>query len=284
MKQIFTLLLIPIFSVALFAQKKTSHIVYNSKGKKTTYKKMVKTLAKNDFVFLGELHNNPISHWLQYEITADLHKSRKLILGAEMLEADNQKQVNDYLNGTIDQKQLDTLARLWPNYKTDYAPLVDFAKENEIAFIASNIPRRFANQVYRRGFETLDSLSSEEKSWIAPLPIKFDSELTSYKNILNMMGGHGSQALVRAQAVKDATMAHFILTNYKKKRLFIHYNGAYHSDLHEGIVWYLKQANPSYKIATVTTVSQDDVYQISQENQAKADFIICVDSDMTTTY
>ena len=43
-------------------------------------------------VLFGELHNNPISHWLQLELTEDLHAARgaDLVLGAEMFEADNQ--------------------------------------------------------------------------------------------------------------------------------------------------------------------------------------------------
>ncbi len=90
---------------------------------------MIKSLVKKDIVLFGEQHNNPISHWLQYEVTEDLNSSRQLILGAEMFESDNQKELNNYLKGNIIYKNLDSLARLWPNYKTDYALLVDFAKE-----------------------------------------------------------------------------------------------------------------------------------------------------------
>jgi uncharacterized iron-regulated protein len=43
---------------------------------------MMKSLVTSDVVLFGELHNNPISHWLQYEVTNELNQSRKLILGA----------------------------------------------------------------------------------------------------------------------------------------------------------------------------------------------------------
>jgi len=196
-----------------------------------------------------------------------------------MLEADNQNELNDFLKGDINYKKLDSLARLWPNYKTDYAPLVNFAKENKLRFIATNIPRRYANLVYKKDFKALDSLSADEKSWIAPLPILFDSELPTYKNILKMMGKHGSPKLVKAQAMKDATMAHFILKNLKESYLFIHYNGAYHSDNYEGIQWYLKKGNE-----TISTVSQKNVKKLLSKNQKKADFIICVVETMTKTH
>ena len=284
MKKIFTLLVILMFSHVSLAQKMPAYKIYNAKGKKVSYKKMTKTLAKSDIVLFGELHNNAIAHWLQYEVTVEFNKTRKLILGAEMMEADNQNELDSYLNDEVDYKALDTIARLWPNYKTDYAPLIDFAKDNELDFVATNIPRRYASLVYKKGFKALDSLSNQEKEWLAPLPIPFDSELPTYKEILEMMGDHGTPELVMAQASKDATMAYFILKNYTSGSLFIHYNGAFHSDKYEGILWYLKKDRPNLLYGTISTVSQDDIDTLEKENIGKADFIIVVDSNMTNTY
>ncbi|MCM4168193.1 hypothetical protein KCTC52924_03754 [Arenibacter antarcticus] len=267
----------------VFGQMKP-YVLYNSKGKKVSYSKMVRKLAKADVVLFGELHDNPIAHWLQLKVTTELSSQRSLILGAEMFEADDQIPLNKYLNEEITYKGLDSMARLWPNYKTDYAPLVDFAKTNKLPFIATNVPRRYANLVYKNGFSILDSLNSDEKSWIAPLPIPFDSELPTYKNILSMMGDHGSPKLIMAQAIKDATMAYFILKNHKQNQLFLHFNGAYHSDFYEGILWYLKRDNASLNYVTLSTVSQDNLKKLLPDHLKKADFIICVDSDMTSTY
>jgi len=284
MKSKYTLsLLIVLFASLGFSQDRAFKI-YNTKGKKVSYKKMLKKLSNKDMILFGELHNNPIAHWLQLELSTQLIEKRDVVLGAEMIEADNQEPLDKYLAGEIDYHELDSLARLWPNYKTDYAPLVNLAKENSLKFIATNIPRRYANMVYHGGFEALDTLSDLEKSWMAPLPIEFDSELTSYKNILEMMGDHGTPELVKAQASKDATMAHFIYNNYMQGQLFIHYNGSYHSDIYEGIMWYLKRKNNELEYATITTVSQSDINKLEGEHKGKADFIICVDEDMTTTY
>jgi uncharacterized iron-regulated protein len=232
----------------------------------------------------GELHNNPIVHWLQFEATADLSLKRKLTLGAEMFEADNQQQLNQYLASEIDQKAFDTLARLWKNYPTDYKPLVDFAKENKLKFIATNVPRSYASAVYKGGFEALDTISVLEKNWIAPLPIKYDANLPGYIKIKEMMGGHGGDNLPKAQAVKDATMGYFILKNKEENRLFIHYNGSYHSDNYEGIYWYLKQSKPNLKVTTVSVIEQDEIESFNKDNKSKADFIIIVPTTMTKTY
>ncbi|MHA7864661.1 ChaN family lipoprotein [Flagellimonas marinaquae] len=283
MKKTLLLLALTLFLLTVSAQK-APYIIYNAKGKKVSYKKMLKTLEDKDMVLFGELHNNTIAHWLQYELTADLHSKRQLILGAEMIEADNQDELNDYLSGNIDYKALDSTARLWNNHKTDYAPLVDFAKDSSLVFVASNVPRRYASMVYKGGFEALDSLPAQEKEWIAPLPIAYDPELPGYKNILEMIGDHGSPTLVMAQAIKDATMAHFILQNYEEGSLFLHYNGAYHSNNYEGILWYLQLERPNLKYGTISTVTQENVHKLEEENKNLADFIICVDQNMTTTY
>ena len=77
---------------------------------------------------------------------------------------------------------------------------------------------------------------------------------------------------------------YFILQNYKENSLFVHYNGAYHSNNYEGILWYLRLERPNLEYGTISTVMQDDVHKLEDENIGIADFIICVDSDMTTTY
>ena len=265
-------------------QDKSPYVLYNAKGKKLSYKKMIKVLKEKDIVLFGEYHNNAIVHWLQLEVTKDLKQSRNLVLGAEMFEADNQEPLDLYLQGKLSAKGLDSNARLWKNYPTDYAPLVNFAKQNKLAFAATNIPRKFASLVSKGGFEKLDSLSTKEKSWIAPLPIAYNAELPGYKKMLEMMGGHGGPNLPKAQAIKDATMSHFILKYYMPGSLFIHYNGAYHSDNYEGILWYLKRQRPELRYATISTVSQKDIHSLEAANKGKDDFIICVDEDMTNTY
>jgi uncharacterized iron-regulated protein len=284
MKKLIVSLVALFFTLNVFAQTKTPFVLYNSKGKKVSYKKMIRVLAQNDIVLFGEYHNNAIAHWLQLSVTKDLFEKRKLSLGAEMFERDNQEALDYYLQGKINAKRLDSSARLWKNYSTDYAPLVNFAKEKNIPFTATNIPRKYASLVSKKGFTGLDSLTATEKSWMAPLPMAYDPELPGYKNMIAMMGGHGGENLPKAQASKDATMAHFIVTTQVPGSLFIHYNGLYHSENYEGIGWYLAKTNPLLKIKTITTVSQKNIHNLAPENLNKAHYIICVDSDMTNTY
>ncbi|MCB0497895.1 MAG: ChaN family lipoprotein [Cyclobacteriaceae bacterium] len=275
-----------VFSVS-YAQDKPAYILYNKEGKEVKYSKLEKALDGKNVILFGEHHDSPISHWLELQLTKSLFAvDSNMVLGAEMFEADDQVILNEYLDDKIDDKLLDSEAKLWKNYETDYEPLVLFAKEHHLPFVATNIPRRYARMVSKRGLETLDSIAPKAKEWIAPLPIEVDLNLPGYKNMIETMGSHmpgNVENMARAQASKDATMAYFILKNLGEGP-FIHFNGAYHSNNYDGINYYLLKGKPDIHILTISTVKQDNINSLEEENVGIADFIICYPSDMTTTY
>ncbi|TXE17171.1 ChaN family lipoprotein [Psychroflexus gondwanensis] len=280
-----TLLLLLVFNLTQSQEKKAFYL-YTQEGEKISYDSMLDSLSKTNVVLFGEFHNNPISHWLQFEVVSDLKTSKtNLAIGAEMFETDTQAVLNLYLKDSLTEPKFKKEARVWSNYSTDYRPLVELAKRDSIPYIATNIPRPYATRVYKNGgFSALDSLPKNELKWIAPLPIPFDINLSSYQNMLDMMGGHGGEDLVKAQAIKDATMAHFILENLKPNQVFVHLNGSYHSNSFEGIYWYLKTYRENLNILTLTTVEQKNVHQLKEEHKGLANFIIVVDENMTKTY
>jgi len=267
--------------------------IFDNAGQKIQYKALLEEAKNADIVFFGEQHNNPVCHWLQLELTRDLYDSFQdnLILGAEMFESDNQLLLDEYLSDLIKTKNFEGEMKMWKNYKTDYKPLVEFAKENGIAFVASNIPRRYAAVVHKEGFEGLENLSEEAKTLLPPLPVLYDPELEGYKSMMEMMedmemGGHSkpNSNLPKAQAIKDATMAYFILRNFEDGKIFLHFNGSAHSDNYEGIIWYIKQTKPDMKIYTIASVGQDTISELKEENLGLADAIICISESMTKTY
>lgn len=284
----FLVILLGIMPLLLPAQNKPAYQLFDRQGAPLEYNHLMEQAIENKVVLFGELHNNPIAHWLQIELTNDLYQavSNQLVLGAEMFEADNQLLLNEYLSGMILQKNFEAEARLWNNYETDYQPLVVFAKDNNLPFIATNIPRRYAALVNREGFEGLEQLSPTAKEYIAPLPIAYDPSLPGYQAMMQMEGmpAHISANLPKAQAIKDATMAHFILLNMNADGIFLHFHGAYHSNNDEGIVWYLKQKEKDLPVLTITTVEQQQVHTLDPEHIGLADIIIAVPSTMTKTY
>jgi len=272
-------------SNVLSAQNMDAYQIYNFKGKKVRYKKMLKELKKADIVFFGELHDDPIAHWLEFEVTKALAEftNNKLILGFEMIEADQQVILNDYLSNQLKERNFEDSLRKWPNYKTDYKPLINYAKNNQMGCIATNIPRKYASKVFKEGRASLELLTDDEKAFICPLNFEVDTTLSQYKLLLQM-GMHNSINFVTAQAIKDATMAHFIHQNWLPGMKFIHFNGAFHTDFHQGIIWYLQKYRAELNYKTISTSQQDDVSKFNKENLGQADFIIYTPNNMTKTH
>lgn len=290
MKNIFIAILILSFC-SLNAQNFKAYQFYDQKGKEIKTEKLVKELAEYDVVFFGENHNSSINHWLQLKITEALYQQKKgqLILGAEMFERDNQSQLNQYLSGEFDAKTLKDSARLWNNYATDYKPLVDFAKDKKLNFIATNIPRRYASQTSKEGLESLNNLTAKEKAYIAQLPIKVTLDTPGYPEMKKMMGDHAEEMkvmnFISAQATKDATMAESILKNIQSGKTFIHYNGNYHSKEFGGIYWYIKQKNPNLKMAVISVFeSEDPELKVPEKDYIPTNFNLIIPSDMTKTF
>ena len=264
--------------------------LYTKDGKEVTVEKMVKSLAKSDVVLFGELHNNPICHWMQLSVTESIfEKNGKLTLGAEMFESDGQLLINEYFEGQISKKSFEKEMRLWDNYKTDYKPLLEFANTNKLKFVATNIPRRYASMVNHNGFESLDALSDEAKKYIMPLPMIYDTLNPSAQKMLKMDFGHGVggprvESMVKSQSTKDATMAHFILENIEKKTTFIHYQGDFHSANYGGIYWYLNYWESKLEVMTISTVEADGDLTFKEEYAEMGDYILVITSNMTKTY
>ncbi|WP_372473002.1 ChaN family lipoprotein [Capnocytophaga sp. ARDL2] len=269
-----------------FSQEKKAFELYDAIGKKVSYYKMMKQLEKQDVVFFGEFHNNTLVHWLQLQVLKDLSNKRLMRFGLEMFERDQQEIINRYLNDEINEKAFDTLTRFWSNYSTDYHPMVNFAKEQNIPVIATNVPRKYANMLFKQGEEILYNLPSEEKQWIAPLPFPFDAELSSYIKMLDMFENETRKNLnfPKAQAIKDATMAYSIVENWKPNSLFFHINGSFHTNHYEGIIWYVNHYNPNLKIKSITVVEVDDISTFNTEDKLLADYIFYIPSDMIKSY
>lgn len=284
-----TLLLVLAISLQSFSQDKPAYKIYTEEGKKADYDDIIKQAKKADVIFFGELHDNPVAHWLELELTKDLFaiQGTSLVLAAEMFETDNQLIINEYLAGIIKESSFESEVKKWNNYGTDYKPLMNFAKEKKLKFVASNIPRRYASIIASGGFEALAKLSPDALKYIAPVPFPYDPELPCYKDMLSMGGGpmgHANENLPKAQAAKDATMAKSISDNWSEGLKLIHYNGSYHSDRHQGILWHLNKYNPSIKVITIATVLQDTIAKLDSAGKGQADFVIAIPNSMTRTY
>jgi len=273
------------------AQSQPAYELFKNNGKLANYDDMIKDLAKSDMVFFGEYHTNPISHWMQLEMSKSFFeiKKDKLFFGAEMFENGNQLVLNEYLKGFYSEsKMTPEITQLWNNYKTDYKPLLDFAKDNNLRFIATNIPRRYAAMINERGIDALRDLSPEALQMISPdLEKYFDPTVKAYAEMADHMGGHVPPNMLNiqtAQASKDATMAHFSIKNFNEGDFLFHFEGSYHSNYSQGIIWWVNKIQPGFKIKSITTVSHSEWLELTEEEKATiADYIIVVADNMTET-
>ena len=274
----------------LYAQKDLKvYQFYNHSGSPVSYHKVIKEISNADVVLFGEIHDDPIHHWIQLRLSGDLWKviENRLILAAEMFDSDDQLAIDEYIKNLIPHDQLKRAIKTWNNYSTDYRPLLELAHDHKLKFIATNVPGRYANFVLRKGIEQLDTLSEKAKRYIAPLPITVSTETPGYQELKEIAEQHGpnidSEYFLQAQALKDATMAYFINKNRENNHLVLHFNGKFHSDKYGGIYWYLKKYNPELKIKTISSKRNEDL-TFKESYKDEADFILVTPYDMIRTY
>lgn len=290
MKLRITISLLVFCSHFLVAQDVDIFKIYKGTGEQVDYQELITSISSYDVVLFGEMHNCPVTHWLEKQIAKSLYAvhKRNFVMGAEMFERDNQLIFQEYLTGMISEERFDDEMRLWPNYTTDYMPLVDFAKENQIPFVATNIPRRYARVVSEKGLAEFEKLLGQEaRAYIAPLPISYEADATknSFFKMMSSMGHSkkNPEFIAQAQAIKDATMAWFI-TQYAKEKHFLHFNGSYHSDSASGIPFYIRAYAPSLKFVRISSARQETLSFLQEENKGRADYIIVVRDDFSYSY
>lgn len=282
-----TIALLMLIVGSVYGQEVKAYKLYNKKGKEVSFSKMVKSLSNYEVILLGELHNDPISHWMHFEMVKSLSKDRENVnLCFEMLETDNGEIVKEYAEGMIREKDFLSQMRLWPNHKTDYQPLISYAVERGYHVAASNVPRRYAALVARKGISALDSISDKAKTFLPPLPFPFDPEAREYASMIEMMSGHGEMSgenMAKAQALKDAAMAWFLNKNHSAGELSFHINGDYHSADYGGIFRYLMLYNEGLDVAVFSTVTAENG-EWKEEFEGRADFILVVTDTMVKTH
>ncbi len=273
----------------------SSYRIYNGQGNPATIEQIIKAAENSDVIFLGENHDDAAAHYLQSEIfkkaVEKYGKNRKVALSMEMFERDVQVVLNEYLKGLITEKKFLDDSRPWNNYKTDYRPLVEFAKLNQLDVIAANAPRRYVNMVSRNGRESLNALSPEAKKWLAPLPYAQSSDVYA-KKFTALMGGMPSNTqsvskILESQTLWDATMAFSLAEYFKnnKNALIVQLNGSFHSEERLGTAEQLLKINPKLKVTVVTMRYEDDFNTFDKTKHLNlGDFVILTDSKISRSF
>jgi uncharacterized iron-regulated protein len=196
-----------------------------------------------------------------------------------MFDSDVQLVMDEYLAGLIPKHRFIHEARAWPEYERNYEPIVELCRKQNIQLIATNAPHRYASAVFLGGLDALHLFPLEARRYFAPLPILYDANLKTYREISAGMSPktgsmHRSGKLVDAQVLRDATMAHFILKHAERGKLVLHFNGAYHSAYREGIVWFLHRERGDLRTKVITTVIQERTGSLDAQHFSKGDYLV----------
>lgn len=284
------IVLILLVSVAqAFSQTPSKYSVFTGKGDASSIEAIVNALEGTDAVFLGELHDDSVGHAVQFEIfkkaVEKYYPSRKVTLSLEMFESDVQIILDEYLKGLISENHFMLSSRPWGNYKTDYRPLVELAKEKRLDVVAANAPRRYVNMVSRGGREALNPLTKEAKKWLAPLPYAEASDAYS-KKFKALMGPSpeaqmGIDKILSSQSLWDATMAYSVARSLKKNKgsLVVHLNGGFHTENRLGTVEHFLRYRKRAKALVVTIKYVDDFKNFNKARDTDVgDFVILTDA------
>ncbi|MDP8203978.1 MAG: ChaN family lipoprotein [Candidatus Tenebribacter mawsonii] len=293
MKLIIIIAFIVISTIPTFSQE--YKIIDTKTKEEIVLKEMAERLGDYDTIFFGEFHGNRILHSLEIELLKMFHRNNKnLIISMEMFERDVQYVLDKYLSDEISEEEFLTNSRPWPNYETDYKSLIEFAKDNKLTVVAANIPRRYANMISKQGLNALDSLSADEKEFVAKNHIVFGDEYkTRFIQVMKANMEHSSKMpkhmkmdfdlIYAAQCIKDDTMAESILKYHRipPRRKVIHFNGDFHSRKHLGTAQKIQVLEPMLKVAVIAPLECADEFNWKDEDLLEGEFLILLKEDIS---
>lgn len=273
------------------ASSKDEYRVYDTAaGKPLNLTQLSETSNNYDVVVFGEYHDNQILHSLEADLLTGVYEQHpNVAVSLEMFERDNQEILNAYLAGRVSEAAFLEQSRPWPNYRSDYRPLIEFAKEEGLRVLAANIPRSVAAHYARRG--TLDGIDDTLLPHLPRIHRAPDGEyrqlflaqMQAMSNKHSAMPVTDSQmeAFYRAQCLKDDTMAESIVDHHRRypDRKIIHYQGDFHSRYRLGVVEKLQALEPELRILVLTPVYVEEFKQLPEQArslQADGDIVIFV--------
>ncbi|MDF4638080.1 ChaN family lipoprotein, partial [Vibrio parahaemolyticus] len=137
--------------------------LYTPSGEHIALSKLPIELQQADVILIGEWHTHAGVHRFQTDMLKQLTSyDRSLALSMEQFTRDKQPVVDAYLRGEIGEQYLMKQANAWPNYESDYRPLVEFAKQKNLPVIAANAPKSIVRCIGRQGLDYINKLDDDQ--------------------------------------------------------------------------------------------------------------------------
>ncbi len=300
--------------------------VFTGAGEPASIQAIIAEMGHHQVVFIGESHDDPTGHMLEatllrgaYEAygaaSSSVGTARAVALSLEFFQRDVQPILDEYLADLISERAFRLDSRPWPRYESDYRPLVEFSKDNGLAVIAANAPRRYASRVSASGRESLLDLSADARSSLAPLPYGQPSDayrdqwIQTISEVMQQEGmkcglpiptPEGDETAAHAaapagahdnmgnqlhsQVLWDATMAYWISEHLAKEpnALVLHMVGGFHVARRTGTPEHLATYRPgtSQMIILLRPVADVTVFEPAPDGEW-GDFVIQTDASRT---
>ncbi|EHK5440235.1 ChaN family lipoprotein [Aeromonas hydrophila] len=226
-----------------------------TQGEALTLEQALARVADADIVLVGELHTHPAVHLLQARMLAGLAADgRPLVLSMEQFSRADQPVLDAYLAGRIGEAALIRDGNAWPNYQSDYRPLVEFAKAHHLPVIAANAPKPLVSCVGQEGPAWLDQLPANRRSQLArTLTLGDDPYRQKFMASLHHGDADSNARRFAAQTSWDDTMAESMVDYLRSHpgRRIMHIAGNFHVEGGLGLASRIASRNPDLKVALV---------------------------------
>lgn len=209
-----------VLAVAVQAQAHT--IITRMSDKQSISLAELAAAARNsDLILIGEAHDQKYHHDLQIDLLRSLLAGKKrLSIGLEMMQADHQKQLDQWVAGKLTEPRMQAVfERNWTDWEL-YRDIFIFARDNRIPMVALNVPIHIVRKVSQFGFS---SLTPQERGGV-PAGTSCDlknPQIIFLRTIFKAVETHGVNGKMfsnfcEAQTVRNSGMA-INMTRYARK-------------------------------------------------------------------
>ncbi len=285
-------------------------------------------VAVTDVTIIGELHDDAVGHAFQRAVVEDaVAREPNLALSMEMLDRSEQSIVDDYVADLIDREKFyeltastrwrkvakeylageinkskfkERILRIgWPDWETNYQPIIDAAKDGGGRIVAANAPwLRYSKLITEDGYEKLETLTDEQRRLIETpeVPDSGTYRERFWEVMVDRAEGEEpekpesddddpdaahmelSDEVVRrsfhSQMMYDATMAGSIAEALESgASKVIHLVGQFHSDFEGGTVLELRRRFPGARILLIS-MQKESVATLREEDTDRADIVV----------
>lgn len=192
------------------SQSTPASLVDATTGKSIEAEAFLAVLRTMAVIYVGERHDQPGDHGVQYAILRHLHREEaSLAIGMEMFQVPFQEPLDKWSAGQIDETVLrreTEYDKRWGFDFSMYRPILEYARNRGIEVVALNAPKELAYAVAKDG---IDGLSPELASELPELDLANEEHRALFDAEFDV-GDHavegGVDRYYQAQVVWDETM------------------------------------------------------------------------------